>query len=217
MMNEYYDLTCRFCKDPLSRAHVCFLLQELTQPSDHGDNPVSRHPMPGTQQEQPTFQERESFGNFLLQELTQPRHIPATIVRPAMTVGDLKKPPVKRMRGWPKGREMAVIGLPKWRRRYGPQKFRVRPPMEREKVYTMSVPPLNILVLGDSHVFWLDSFIRSDSLAERFGELQIEGRACHVEYLGIRGATVATFLTPNMRAQIHSTQTRLWFVLAAIW
>ena len=68
----------------------------------------------------------------------------------------------------------------------------------------MSVSPLNILVLGDSHVFRLDSFIRSDSLAERFGELLIEGRACHVEYLGIRGATVATFLTLNMRAQIDS-------------
>ena len=68
----------------------------------------------------------------------------------------------------------------------------------------MSVPPLNILVLGDSHVFWLDSFITSDGLAERFGELQMEDRACHVEYLGIRGATVATFLNPNMRAKIES-------------
>ena len=68
----------------------------------------------------------------------------------------------------------------------------------------MSVPPLNILVLGDSHVFWLDSFITSDGLAERFGELQVEDRAYHVEYLSIRGATVSTFLTPNMRAQIES-------------
>ena len=66
----------------------------------------------------------------------------------------------------------------------------------------MSAPPLNILVLGDSHVSWLDSFITSGGLADRFGEL--EGRACHVEYLGIRGATVATFLNPNMRAKIES-------------
>ena len=51
-------------------------------------------------------------------------------------------------------------------------------------IHTMSVSPLNILVLGDSHIFRLDSFIRSDSLAERFGELQIEGRGSHVEYLG---------------------------------
>ena len=65
----------------------------------------------------------------------------------------------------------------------------------------MLVPPLNILVLGDSHVFWLDSYITSDGLAERFGELQMDDRACHVDYLGIRGATVSTFLTPNMRAQ----------------
>ena len=32
----------------------------------------------------------------------------------------------------------------------------------------------------------------------------MEGRACHVEYLDIRGATVATFLNPNMRAKIES-------------
>ena len=68
----------------------------------------------------------------------------------------------------------------------------------------MSVPPLNIIVFWDSHVFWLNSFICSDSLAERYGELQIESRACHVEYLAIRGATAATFLTPTMRAQIDS-------------
>ena len=68
----------------------------------------------------------------------------------------------------------------------------------------MSVSPLNVLILGDSHVFWLDYFVRSAGLAELFGELKIEGRACHVVYLGIRGATVATFLTLNMRAQIES-------------
>ena len=68
----------------------------------------------------------------------------------------------------------------------------------------MSAPPLSILVLGDSHVSWLDSFIISDGLADRFGELEMEGRACHVQYLGIHGATVATFLNPNMRAKIES-------------
>ena len=68
----------------------------------------------------------------------------------------------------------------------------------------MSVSPLNILVLGDSHVFWLDSFLRSAGLVELLGELQISGRVCRVEYLGIRGATVATFLTPTLRARIDS-------------
>ena len=64
---------------------------------------------------------------------------------------------------------------------------------------TMSASQLNILVLGDSHDFWLDSFVRS---AELLGELEIRGRVCHVEYLGIRGATVASFLPPTMRARI---------------
>ena len=50
-----------------------------------------------------------------------------------MRVADLKKPPVKRTRGRPKGRDLTAIGLPKRRRRDGPQKFRVRPPLEREK------------------------------------------------------------------------------------
>ena len=68
----------------------------------------------------------------------------------------------------------------------------------------MSVSPLNILVLGDSHVFWLDSFLRSAGLTELLGELHISGRPCRVEYLGIRGATVATFLTPTLRARIDS-------------
>ena len=71
-------------------------------------------------------------------------------------------------------------------------------------IYTMSVSPLNILVLGDSHVFWLDSFLRSAGLTELLGELHISGRPCRVEYLGIRGATVATFLTPTLRARIDS-------------
>ena len=68
----------------------------------------------------------------------------------------------------------------------------------------MSVSPLNILVLGDSHVFWLDSFLRSAGLVELLGELQISRRVCRVEYLGIRGATVATFLTHTLRARIDS-------------
>ena len=38
---------------------------------------------------------------------------------------------------------------------------------------TMSVSPLNVLILGDSHVFWLDYFVRSAGLAELFGELEI--------------------------------------------
>ena len=68
----------------------------------------------------------------------------------------------------------------------------------------MSVSPLNILVLGDSHVFWLDSFVHTGGLAELLGELQIRGRVCRMEYLGIRGASVATFLTPTLRARIDS-------------
>ena len=67
---------------------------------------------------------------------------------------------------------------------------------------TMSASQLNVLVLGDSHVFWLDSFVRSAGLAERLGELEIRGRACRVEYLGIRGATMASFLSPTMRTRI---------------
>ena len=71
-------------------------------------------------------------------------------------------------------------------------------------LFIQRVSPLNILDLGDSHVFWLDSFLRSAGLVELLGELQISGRVCHVEYLGIRGATVATFLTPTLRARIDS-------------
>ena len=67
---------------------------------------------------------------------------------------------------------------------------------------TMSASQLNVLVLGDSHVFWLDSFVRSAGLAELLGELEIRGRVCRVEYLGIRGASVASFLSPTMRARI---------------
>ena len=50
-----------------------------------------------------------------------------------ISVSDVKMPPVKRERGRPRGRELTAIGLPKRRRRDGPQKFRLRPPSERER------------------------------------------------------------------------------------
>ena len=72
MMNDYYVFTCRFCKGPLKRANVCFLLQEVTQPSDHVD--PSRQPLPSTtvgpastQQQQPDLPERVSFVTALLE------------------------------------------------------------------------------------------------------------------------------------------------------
>ena len=70
----------------------------------------------------------------------------------------------------------------------------------------MSVPisPCQILVLGHSYVYWVGAFVRSASptSAGLFGDFTVAGRPCEIAYEGIRGATVATLLSPSVMSRV---------------
>ncbi|KAK2182438.1 hypothetical protein NP493_353g00003 [Ridgeia piscesae] len=70
----------------------------------------------------------------------------------------------------------------------------------------MSVPisPCKILVLGHSYVSWVGAFVRSagPSLAGLFGDFEVAGRPCELAYEVIRGATVATLLSPTVMSRV---------------
>ena len=65
----------------------------------------------------------------------------------ATPLEQLTMPPVMRKRGRPKGAELTAIGLPKRRRRDGPQKFRTRLPQERERgIYSIRAGLKKIMI-----------------------------------------------------------------------
>ena len=70
----------------------------------------------------------------------------------------------------------------------------------------MSVPisPCKILVLGHSYVYWVGAFVRSagPTSAGLFGDFEVAGRPCELAYEGIRGATVATLLSPTVMSRV---------------
>ena len=74
----------------------------------------------------------------------------ADVARQAVVATPLEQltmPPVMRKRGRPKGAELTAIGLPKRRRRDGPQKFRTRLPQERERgIYSIRAGLKKIMI-----------------------------------------------------------------------
>ena len=67
----------------------------------------------------------------------------------------------------------------------------------------MSVdPPYKVLLVGHSYVYWLRSFVETTLLGPGFADFVVDGDQCDVGYNGVRGATVNTFLDPDMFARI---------------
>ena len=67
----------------------------------------------------------------------------------------------------------------------------------------MSVdPPYKVLLVGHSYVYWLRSFVETTLPGSGFADLVVDGAPCDVEYHGVRGATVNTFLDADMFARI---------------
>ena len=59
--------------------------------------------------------------------------------------------------------------------------------------------PITVLCLGHSHVAWLRTYVEA---ADWFAGFVVRGRPCNVEFLGVRGATLSTFLAPTMMERI---------------
>ena len=64
--------------------------------------------------------------------VTAPFDTPAIVID-LEALKTLKMPPIMRKRGRPKGAELTAIGVPKRRKRDGPQKFLMQLPIERER------------------------------------------------------------------------------------
>ena len=63
-------------------------------------------------------------------------------------------------------------------------------------------PPYKTLIVGHSYVHWLRVFLETPGHGSGFADLVVDGHRCDVEFLGVRGATVDTFLAPDMFARI---------------
>ena len=67
----------------------------------------------------------------------------------------------------------------------------------------MSVdPPYKVLVVGHSYVYWLRSFVETMLPGPGFSDFAVDGIPCDVNFNGVRGATVNTFLDADMFARI---------------
>ena len=59
-----------------------------------------------------------------------------------------------------------------------------------------------ILVVGNSYVYWLNSFVETTHAISGFDDLIINGSQCEFSFYGVRDATVDTFLAADMFAPI---------------
>ena len=63
-------------------------------------------------------------------------------------------------------------------------------------------PPYKTLVVGHSYVHWLRAFVETLCHGSGFTDFVVDGYRCDVEFLGVRCATVNTFLATDMFARI---------------
>ena len=67
----------------------------------------------------------------------------------------------------------------------------------------MSADPLyKILVVGNSYIYWLDSFVETTHPSSGFADLTVDGSQCEFSFHGVCDATVDTFLAEDMFARI---------------
>ena len=67
-------------------------------------------------------------------------------------------------------------------------------------------PALKILVLGDSHVYWLGAF--GDTVGSRAGfrDFSVGVQPCAVEFLGLRGGSVTSIRSPDVMSRVAAYQ-----------
>ena len=63
-------------------------------------------------------------------------------------------------------------------------------------------PPYKTLIVGHSYVHWLRAFVETPCHGLGFTDFVVDGYRCDVKFLGVRGATVDTFLAPDMFVRI---------------
>ena len=64
-------------------------------------------------------------------------------------------------------------------------------------------PSYKAIIVGHSYVHWLRSSIETPCHGSGFDDFVVDGRRCDVEFLGVRGATVNTFLATDMFVRIY--------------
>ena len=61
-------------------------------------------------------------------------------------------------------------------------------------------PPYKTIIVGHSYVHWLRSFVETPYHGSGFANFVVDGCRCDVKFLGVRGASVNTFLATDMLA-----------------